>query len=58
VELEICGRRGVFSALVEPKKEYALVGAVVMEELDLIAEPQGRRVLPNPRSLLPMAEIE
>ena len=58
VELEICGRRGVFSALVEPKKDYALVGAVVMEELDLIAEPQERRVLPNPRSKLPMAEIE
>ena len=58
VELEICGRRGIFSAVVEPKKEYALVGAVVMEELDLIADPQGRRVLPNPRSQLPMAEIE
>jgi predicted aspartyl protease len=58
VELEICGRRGVFSAIVEPTKTYALVGAVVMEELDLIAEPQARRVLPNPRSHLPTAEIE
>lgn len=58
VELEICGRRGIFSAVVEPKKDYALVGAVVMEELDLIADAQGRRVLPNPRSQLPMAEIE
>lgn len=58
VELEICGRKGVFSAIVEPKKDYALVGAIVMEELDLIAEPQAHRVLPNPRSSLPTAEIE
>ena len=58
VELEICGRRGVFSALVEPKKQYALIGAVVMEELDLIAEPQTRRTMANPRSHLPMAEVE
>src|SRR5258708_3915331 len=58
VELELCGRKGVFSAIVEPRKDYALVGAVIMEELDLIAEPQSRRVIPNPRSQLPMAEVE
>jgi len=58
VELEICGRKGVFSAIVEPKKNYALIGAIVMEELDLLADPQGRRVLPNPRSHLPTAEVE
>ncbi len=57
-ELEICGRKGVFSAIVEPNKPYALVGAVVLEELDLIVEPQARRVLPNPRSHLPTAEVE
>ncbi len=58
VELEICERKGVFSAIVEPEKTYALVGAIVMEELDLLADPQGRRVLPNPRSHLPTAEAE
>lgn len=59
VELEVCDRRGVFEAVVEPEKTYAaLLGAVVMETLDLIVEPRDFRIYPNPRSKLPMAEIE
>ncbi len=58
VELEICNRKGVFEAIVEPDKTYALLGAVVMETLDLIVEPRELRVYPNPRSKLPMAEVE
>lgn len=58
VELEVCGRKGWFEAVVEPKKTYALMGAVVMETLDLIVEPRAMQVYPNPRSILPMAEIE
>jgi hypothetical protein len=44
--------------VVEPRKTYALLGAVVMEALDLIVDPRVQRVYPNPRSKLPMAEIE
>jgi predicted aspartyl protease len=58
VELEICDRKGVFEAVVEPKKKYALIGAIVMETLDLIVEPRSLGIYPNPRSKLPMAEIE
>ena len=58
VEVTLCGRTGVFEAIVEPKKNYALIGAVVMETLDLIIEPRSLGVYPNPRSSLPMAEIE
>jgi len=58
VEVELCGRKGIFEAVVEPKKKYALIGAVVMESLDLIVEPRSLGVYPNPRSDLPMAEIE
>ena len=58
VEVEICERKGVFEAVVEPNKTYALLGAVVMEALDLIVEPRDLRIYPNPRSKLPMAEIE
>ncbi|MBI4658282.1 MAG: hypothetical protein HY735_05430 [Verrucomicrobia bacterium] len=58
VELEVCGRKGWFEAIVEPKKSYALMGAVVMETLDLIVEPRQMKVYPNPRSIIPMAEIE
>jgi predicted aspartyl protease len=58
VEATLCDRKGVFEAIVEPKKKYALIGAVVMETLDLIVEPRSLGVYPNPRSVLPMAEIE
>jgi predicted aspartyl protease len=58
VEVTLCDRKGVFEAIVEPKKKYALIGAVVMETLDLIVEPRSLGVYPNPRSVLPMAEIE
>jgi len=58
VEVEICERRGIFEAVVEPKKKYPLIGAVVMESLDLIIEPRSMGIYPNPRSKLPMAEIE
>ncbi len=58
VEVTLCNRTGVFEAIVEPKKNYALIGAVVMEALDLIVEPRSLGVYPNPRSRLPMAEIE
>ncbi|MFN8489125.1 MAG: hypothetical protein U0350_16175 [Caldilineaceae bacterium] len=56
--IEICGRRGVFEAIVEPAKAYTLIGAVVIESLDLIVEPRGLGIYPNPRSELPMAEVE
>jgi len=58
VEVELCGRKGWFEAVVEPKKNCALIGAVVMESLDLIVEPRSLGIYPNPRSKLPMAEIE
>ena len=58
VEVEVCGRKGWFEAILEPKKTYALLGAVVMESLDLIVEPASLGLYPNPRSKLPMAEVE
>ena len=58
VEVEVCDRKGVFEAIVEPRKDYVLLGVVVMESLDLIVEPRSLKVYPNPRSKLPMAEIE
>ena len=58
VEVEICERKRVFEAIIEPNKRYALIGAIVMETLDLIVEPRSLQIYPNPRSKLPMAEIE
>lgn len=57
VELEFGGRRGVFSAIVEPNRKDALIGAIVLEELDLVPDCVSRRLLPrDPNGLL--AEIE
>ncbi len=59
VEVTVLERKGVFDAVVEPEKRYGLLGSIVMEELDLIAEPRSQRLYVNPRSPdLPMAEIE
>jgi predicted aspartyl protease len=38
VWLKLCGREGVFSATIEPSRQDALIGAIVLEELDLIAD--------------------
>lgn len=59
VEVTVCGRKGVFDAIIEPPKRYGLLGAMVMEELDVIAEPRSQTLYVNPRSPdLPMAEVE
>jgi len=59
VEVTLCGRTGVFEAVIEPAKRYGLLGAIVLEALDLIADPRSQRLYVNPRSPdLPVAEIE
>jgi predicted aspartyl protease len=59
VEVTVCGRTGVFEAVIEPAKRYGLLGAIVLGALDLIADPRSQRLYVNPRSPdLPMAEIE
>jgi predicted aspartyl protease len=38
VWLELCGRGSVFTAIVEPDRQDALIGAIVLEELDLVVD--------------------
>jgi clan AA aspartic protease len=55
--VEILGRHGTFTAIVEPKRESALVGAIVLEDLDLLVDGTNQRVVPrDPRT--PIYEIE
>ncbi len=57
VDLEFNGRRGTFSAIVEPRRSDALIGAIVLEELDLVPDCVVQKLLPrDPNGLL--AEIE
>jgi predicted aspartyl protease len=47
VWLTLQGRRGVFSAVVEPDRADALVGAIVMEELDFLVDCGTNTVVPR-----------
>jgi predicted aspartyl protease len=38
VSVELLGRQGVFTALVEPDRTTALIGAIVMEDLDFLVD--------------------
>lgn len=38
VRLYLLGRDGVFSAVVEPKRATALIGAIVLEDLDFLVD--------------------
>ena len=57
VWLELAGRASVFSAVVEPDRETALIGAIVLEELDLVADCATQSVHPrDPHGMI--TEIE
>jgi predicted aspartyl protease len=57
VELEIQGRSSVFTAVVEPGRTDALIGAFVLEELDFVPDCTRQVLLPrDPNGLF--AEIE
>lgn len=57
VWLELCGRGSIFSAIVEPDRKDALIGAIVMEELDLIVDCTRNEVRPRDPDRI-ISEIE
>jgi predicted aspartyl protease len=57
VWLELLGRHSVFTAVVEPNRNDALIGAIVLEELDLLVDCPTQSLYPRePDSTL--TEIE
>jgi predicted aspartyl protease len=57
VFVKIQGRDGVFTAAVEPKRRSALIGAIVLEDLDFLVDCGGQRLVPrDPRFVV--SEIE
>ena len=57
VYVEVLGRHGTFTAVVEPRRKTALLGAIVLEDLDLVVDCTAQRLVPrDPRSLT--SEIE
>jgi hypothetical protein len=47
VWLSLEGRDGVFSAIVEPDRTTALIGAIVLEELDLMVDCATQSIHPR-----------
>jgi predicted aspartyl protease len=57
VWLELAGRSGVFSAIIEPKRESARIGFIVLGELDLVPDCVTQTVRPrDPHGIV--SEIE
>jgi predicted aspartyl protease len=57
LQLSYAGRSGVFEAIVEPGRDSALIGAIVLEALDLVVDCRQQRLEPrDPNSII--AEIE
>ena len=57
VYLELLGRHGVFTATVEPKRDTALIGAIVMEDLDFIVDCSTGKLHPRDPNYV-ITEIE
>ncbi|MEM6328727.1 MAG: hypothetical protein AAF790_00605, partial [Planctomycetota bacterium] len=55
VSLTLCGRESVFSAVIEPGREDALIGAIVMEELDLIIDCVTGKLIPRDPEMMTSA---
>ncbi len=57
VWLQLLGRDGVFSAVVEPDRPDALIGAIVLEELDLLVDCTTQTLRPREADSI-LTEIE
>jgi predicted aspartyl protease len=47
VHLKLLGRQSVFRASLEPKRQTALIGALVLEDLDFLVDPSKERIYPR-----------
>jgi len=57
VWLRLCGRDSVFSAVIEPNRDTALIGAIVMEALDLVVDCVTQQLHPRDPNMM-LTEIE
>jgi predicted aspartyl protease len=57
VYLSYGGRDSVFKAIVEPDRESALIGAIVLEDLDFLVDCAGQQLVPrDPKQIVSEAE--
>ena len=56
-QVYLLGRTDAFKAIVEPDRDDALIGALVLETFDLLVDPFQERLLPRDPSMI-ISEIE
>jgi hypothetical protein len=47
VEVNLLNRNGVFRAIVEPERTSALIGAIVLEDMDFVVDCRQQRLVPR-----------
>jgi predicted aspartyl protease len=47
VEVSMLGRSGIFRAIVEPDRKDALLGAIVLEDMDFVVDCRQQKVFPR-----------
>ncbi len=57
VEVELLGRQGTFRAVVEPNRADVLIGAIVLEDLDLLVDCRTQTLHPRDPNVI-VTEIE
>jgi predicted aspartyl protease len=57
IRLTYGGRSSIFNAILEPGRESALIGAIVLEDLDFLIDCSGQRLVPrDPHKII--SEVE
>jgi predicted aspartyl protease len=57
IHLTYGGRDSIFNAVVEPGRDSALIGAIVLEDLDLLVDCVSQRLVPrDPHQIISEAE--
>jgi hypothetical protein len=57
VHVTLLGRSSVFKAALEPKRDSALIGAVVLEDLDFLVDAAHQQLVPrHPKMIVSEAE--
>jgi predicted aspartyl protease len=57
ISLSYGGRESIFNAVVEPERESALIGAIVLEDLDFLVDCTAGRLVPrDPKQIVSEAE--
>ena len=57
VQVDLLGRRSIFTASIEPRRQTALIGAIVLEDLDFLVDCTHQRLVPrDPKTIISEAE--